>query len=129
MGKINTIIQMALFLFICIQILGCREKPPLSSKNSEGLVMGDEIIKTDLNGLSDKQIRIYFSECVKSGSLFLYTGGYANSLLLKDEQLEYDFLNKIKTYSLGCDGGVEEGYKFNKLMVDYIIQNEENLKF
>jgi hypothetical protein len=68
--------------------------------------------------LSDKDIEEYFNQCISQEKIFLYTGGYANALLT--DESDYNPGEQFPTFSLGCTGGVEQGRKFNKLMINYI---------
>jgi len=80
------------------------------------------IIKHDLNGMTDRQINDYFSECISNGLIFLYRGGYTGWYLVDKE--DRGFLEKFKWVGLGCTGGVPQGYKFNGLMLNYVKQRE-----
>lgn len=99
---------------------GCVTAKPISYEESLKQI-GLEGVKLDLNGLSEKEIEAYFNECISDNKIFLYTGGYANAPLLDTE--DFDFVWGFKTVSIGCTGGVPQGAKFNKLMLNYIKQN------
>lgn len=80
--------------------------------------------RRDLTGLSDKELFEYFNRCKDLNLIFLYTGGYTNDILMADDG-GYDIAKGLVArgltkVSLGCDGGCDEGFKFNRLMLDYI---------
>ncbi|MBN2517405.1 MAG: hypothetical protein JXB14_01015 [Candidatus Altiarchaeota archaeon] len=72
--------------------------------------------------MSDKEIEAYFKECVADNRIFFYTGGYANSVLLDEKY--WDVVEPFEKFSVTCQGGVEEGYRFNKLMLDYVLRKK-----
>lgn len=81
-----------------------------------------ECVKSDLNNMSDKDIANYFNECISKGKIFFYKGGYTNALLV--DKNERELACPFVSFSLGCTGGVPEGAKFNKLMINYIRTNK-----
>ena len=81
------------------------------------------IIKDDLNGLSDEQIKAYFNQCIANNLIFLYRGGYTGGYLV--DKSDFGFAKTFKWVGIGCTGGVEEGYKFNKLVIDYVKNKPE----
>jgi hypothetical protein len=76
------------------------------------------IIKHDLNGMTDTQIKDYFNQCVSDNLIFLYRGGFTGWYLVEDLK-KNQFVKNMKWVGIGCTGGVKEGYKFNRLMLDY----------
>lgn len=83
--------------------------------------IGLEGVRTDLNKMTEEDIENYFNECISKKKIFLYTGGYTNLPLVDKNEL--DFVWGFKTVSIGCTGGVPQGYKFNQFMLNYIGQN------
>lgn len=82
-------------------------------------------IKTDLNGMNDKDIEKYFSDCVSYNKVFFYTGSEGNELLI--DERDWKFAEGFGQISLGCTRGVHEGYKFNKLMLEYVKKNFKHI--
>lgn len=86
------------------------------------------IIKHDLNGMSNENVKAYFEDCVEKGLIFFYRGGISGWYLLSNEDMPENIEN-YKWVSIGCTGGVPQGSQFNKLMLEYIKQsNESNRK-
>lgn len=83
------------------------------------------IIKQDLNAMTDDEIKDYFNDCIARDLVFFYKGGIVNSYLADDTDI--NLAQKFRFVSLGCTGGCEEGYKFNKLMLNYVKENPELL--
>lgn len=74
--------------------------------------------KRDLTGMSDRAIKNYFDRCVAHGKIFFYAGGFGDTPLVDEKY--HNFVKQFKQVYLGCIGGVLEGRKFNKLMLDYV---------
>ncbi len=97
----------------------------------EGQAQDFSGIKGYLTGLTDKEIEEYFKDCVAKNRVFIYTGGPGNAPLLNLPREthaaieEFLITNKVHTISVGCTGGAKEAYKFNKLMLDYLIRKLE----
>jgi|GEM_PF-2157417 len=102
--------------------------PPITIE-IEGEVTDLSGVKGYLTGMTNEEIEKYFKECISQNKIFIYTGGPLNGPLLECnkenlqkciENEEFLIGNKIHIISVGCMGGVEEAYKFNKLMFQYL---------
>ncbi len=80
-------------------------------------------VRTDLTGMDDASIADYFKRCITENKILFYTGGEGNSLLIDEKYWEFIRGWEFAQVSIGCVHGVDEGYKFNKLMLDYAYEN------
>lgn len=91
-------------------------------------------VKDYLSGMTDKELKEYFYDCLAKDKIFIYTGGPGNGPLLDLPLKEYSFAqeflitSKVHIISVGCTGGVKEAYKFNRLMFGYLTKNAQKKK-
>ena len=96
---------------------GCAALPQVVHQEMRNQVIIDDV-KTNLTGMSDEEINEYFQEMIARRNIFIYTGGYANTPLIRPE--DWEVVKSYTPVSVGCSGGVEEASKFNKLVIEYL---------
>jgi hypothetical protein len=116
MNKKHLIIFVSIGIFL---LTGC----PMSPYARQQLFQKEwKVVKYRLNGMSDKDIDNYFRECISGGKIFFYAGGFRNELLV--DKSDFELAKQFQSFNLACTGGVEQGHKFNKFMIDYIKKNK-----
>jgi len=109
-------VKKSIFLLLLVILIGgCAT---VTTKEQNGSIE-HTIIRYDLNGMTDKQIKNYFNQCITNDLIFLYRGGVSGWYLIEDVN-DNELVSNLEWIGIGCTGGVEEGYKFNKLMIGHI---------
>ena len=110
-----------------ILMLGCAtnyaadEAVSKPSAGGQPKQMEREGVRTNLNGMSDEEIKQYAEAMIARGKMFIYTGGFTNMPIVAEE--DRAFAKTMDAASVGCTGGFTEAGKFNKIIIQWVQAN------
>ena len=112
-----------------ILVLGCATNyaaDEAASRPSAGgppKQMEREGVRTNLNGMSDEEIKRYAETMIARGNVFIYTGGFTNMPIV--DEADRAFARTMNAASVGCTGGFIEAGKFNKIVIEWVKAHQD----